>query len=272
MNIYKKIFVFLLSVIYVIGIYGHGKEGHVADMNRIFPFDIKASGNLKIKDFYYLINAYIDYNDFPNREAKVGTPICIKNHPKFGKMVFANHRIWFHWGFNKDPKQYQLLYNMVEENISHGRIKASDRNEFWNLLHEEVRRRNKYLMDAWAKILGYSGLSGITATQRAQARAFVTILYSIHILGDHQTSEISVLADKRSIYGDIYNAIDDLVGKAQINREKAKSFKNKLKRVQGNPKLFLDKMEKEFTPFLFSLHGALYDYQNKFRRLGYVIK
>lgn len=272
MKNYKRFFLFLLYVIYVIGIYGHGKEGHVADMNRIFPFDIKASGNLKIRDFYYLINAYIDYNDFPNKEAKVGTPICIKNHPKFGKMIFANHRIWFHWGFNKDPKQYQLLYNMVEENISHGRIKASDRDEFWNLLHEEVRRRNKYLMDTWAKILGYSGLSGITATQRAQARAFVTILYSIHILGDHQTSEISVLADKRSIYGDIYNAIDDLVGKAQINREKAKSFKNKLKRVQGNPKLFLDKMEKEFTPFLFSLHGALYDYQNKFRRLGYVIK
>ena len=247
METYKRNLILFILIVNSIGLYAFGVQDHVKDMRRIFPFDIYSPQNKKIRDFYYMVNAAIDYNDFPSINHQTGHPLCIKNDSVFSKMIFANHRIWFHWGFNTNPQNFSLLKNMVKNNIDNGIIKETDLNRFWSIIKNEVKKRNKYLMEEWAKILGYSGLSGISSTQRAQARAFVTILYSIHILGDHQTSEISVLADRKSIYGDIYNAIDDLAGKALNNREKAKSFKNKLRRVQGNPKLFLDKMEKEFN-------------------------
>lgn len=255
-------------------LFAHGKEAHTADMWRIFPFIPYEQANKDIEDFYYLVNSYIDYDNFPSiKNGKTRhTPLFIKNDSRLEKMKFSNHRIWFHWGFNKDPRTFQPLINMVESNISRGLISETDREYFWYVLNKEIRKRNRLLMDKWAKIAGYNGLVGLMASQRAQANAFVTLLYSIHLLGDHQTSETSIIIDKRSLYGDIYNAIDNLAGKSVSNRQKAKSLRNKLRLVQSNPKAFLDKMEKEFTPFLYSLEGVGYNYKKKFSSLGYKLK
>lgn len=253
-------------------LFAHGKEEHVKDMWRIFPFE-KTKENEKIKNFYELVNAYIDYKTFPPAEGEiphVGTPSSIEK--EFGEMSFDNHRVWFHWGFNKDPKTFQPLVSMVDKNVENGNISEDEKNEFWIVLKKEIKKRNKFLMEKWAKISGYRGLQGLSVLQRKQSNAFVTLLYSIHILGDHQTSKTDVIIDKKRLYGDIYNAIDNLAGKYNSNPQKAKSLKNKLRLVQGDPKLFLDKMEKEFTPFLYSLEGAGYNYKKKFSSLGYKLK
>ena len=256
---------FLISLIPYVA-YGHGKETHTADMRRVFPFVPYDPRNKEIERFYYLVNAYIDYPDFPNGKAGTGTPQFIRNHPKFGKLTYHNHRGWFHWGFNKDPRKFAPLSAVIDNYVNNGILTETDREEFWYLVHEEVRKRNKYLMDKWAKISGYQGIKMVMTSQRRQANGFVTLLYSVHLLGDHQTSEVSVIIDRKSLYGDIYNAIDNLAGNSYENRSKAKSLKNKLRLVQGNPKAFLDKMEKEFTPFLYSLKGPGYDYRLKFNK------
>lgn len=269
----RKYILLFFSLLLVTSVFAFGKEEHVADMRRVFPFIPYDPANKKIEDFYYLVNSYIDYTNFPSiKGGKVGEPLCIKNDPRLKEMKFANHRIWFHWGFNKNPRTFQPLVNMVEYNVKYGIISEDDREYFWYVLNKEIRKRNRLLMDKWAKVSGYKGLVGLMASQRAQSNAFVTLLYSIHILGDYQTSETSVIIDKRSLYGDIYNAIDNLAGKSVSNRQKAKSLKNKLRLVQGNPKVFLDKLEKEFTPFLYSLKGVGYNYKNKFLSLGYKLK
>ena len=269
----RRYILLFFSLLLAVSALAFGKEDHVADMRRIFPFIPFDPANKKIEDFYYLVNSYIDYTNFPSISGgQVGTPLCIKNDPKLGNMKFANHRVWFHWGFNKNPRTFQPLVDMVEYNVKYGIIPEADREYFWYVLNKEIRKRNRLLMDKWAKISGYNGLVGLMASQRAQSNAFVTLLYSIHILGDHQTSETSVIIDKRSLYGDIYNAIDNLAGKFISNQQKAKSLKNKLRIVQGNPKAFFDKMEKEFTPFLYSLEGIGYNYKKKFSSLGYKLK
>lgn len=272
-EVHKYILSFLLSLTPLL-LFAHGKEEHANDMRRIFPFASYDKANEKIEEFYYLVNSYIDYDNFPSL---IGgqtryTPLFIQNDPKLKNMRFSNHRVWYHWGFNKNPRTFQPLVDMVESNIKRGLLCENDREYFWYVLNKEIRKRNRLLMDKWAKISGYNGLVGLMASQRAQSNAFVTLLYSIHILGDHQTSETSVIIDKRSLYGDIYNAIDNLAGKSVSNRQKAKSLKNKLRIVQGNPKAFLDKMEKEFTSFLYSLEGAGYNYKKKFSSLGYKLK
>ena len=270
--VHKYILLFVLSLTPFI-LFAHGKEEHANDMRRIFPIVPYEQANKEIEEFYYLVNSYIDYTNFPlTKGGQVGTPLCIKNDPRLKNMRFANHRVWFHWGFNKNPRAFQPLVNMVEYNVKYGIISEDDREYFWYVLNKEIRKRNRLLMDKWAKISGYNGLVGLMASQRAQSNAFVTLLYSIHILGDHQTSETGVIIDKRSLYGDIYSAIDNLAGKSVSNRQKAKSLKNKLRLVQGNPKAFLDKMEKEFTLFLYSLEGVGYNYKKKFSSLGYKMK
>ena len=250
----------------------HGIERHTADMKRIFPFVGNNTRNKDIIDFYYTVNAFIDYRSFPSNERKVGRPLCIAEHPKFGKMKFANHRIWFHWGFNKDPKKFDPLARLVDQNIERGVIRESDRAEFWQVLMQEVSKRNRYLMNEWSKILGYEGLGNMSAAMRAQSNAFVTMLYSIHLIGDHQTKLTDIMLNINSVYGDVYNAIDNLAGRSRDNRNKANRLKTVLRRAQDDPGKFLDVLEQEFTPFLYSLEGGIYDYKKRFEGLGYILK
>lgn len=250
-------------------IYGHSNEKHASDMWKVFPF-VNCPQNIKIQKFYYLMNAYIDYKTFPSAEHCVGTPQCIVDN--FPRCKFDNHRIWFHWGFNTDPKLFTPLVELVRSNILKGNMKESELDKFWYILEQERRKRNKYLMDQWSRISGYIGLTSLMHYQRKQSNAFVTLLYSIHILGDHQTSCTSIMANKTMIYGDIYNALDNLAGKSSGNYTKAKLLKNKLKLAQSDPSRFLYILEKEFTPFIYSLNGIGYDYKLRFQRLGYILK
>lgn len=274
----KNMLFLMLWLVLPIACLAKSGEGHYYDMSRIFPFDPSyyASSNKKIFDFYERVNAYLDYTSFPYEKSygkKVGNPVFINKYERLKKMRFANHRIWYHWGFNKDPKKFSPLVNMVKENIKNGRLSITDESFFWRKLRDNISERNKVLLSEWAKASGYRGLSQLSRIQREQSNAFVTILISIHLLGDHTTSETSVIIDRKALYGEIYNAIDNLAGKKYPDNIKAaKSLKNKLTRVKGNPNKFLDVLAFNFTSFLYDLKGEEYNYKKKFKKLGYQLK
>lgn len=259
---------------------GFAKSGdeHYHDMARIFPFEESESdlSNKKIFDFYQRVNAYLDYTTFPYEDSygkKVGHPPFLKKYERLQNMTFKNHRIWYHWGFNKDPKKFKPLVDIVKENIKSNRLDVSNEYFFWNKLEDNIKERNKVLLSEWAKASGYSGLRVLSKLQRNQSNAFVTLLVSIHILGDHTTTETGVIIDRNSLYGEIYNAIDNLAGeKYAENITKAKSLKNKLTRVKGDPNKFLDVLALHFTTFLYDLKGDEYNYKKKFKKLGYKLK
>ena len=268
----KEIILFILLISITGSLSAHGIERHTHDMKRIFPFVPTDLKNKEIIDFYYTVNAFIDYRSFPSDERKVGRPLCIAEHPNFGKMKFANHRIWFHWGFNKDPKKFNPLVRLVDQNVEQGIIRESDKADFWQVIIQEVSKRNRYLMNQWSKILGYGELGSMSSAMRSQSNAFVTILYSIHLIGDHQTKLKDIMLDINSVYGDVYNAIDNLAGRSKENRARANVIKKKLQKVQYDPGKYLDVLEQEFTPFLYSLEGGIYDYKKTFIKLGFVLK
>ena len=66
METYKRNLILFILIVNSIGLYAFGVQDHVKDMRRIFPFDIYSPQNKKIRDFYYMVNAAIDYNDFPS--------------------------------------------------------------------------------------------------------------------------------------------------------------------------------------------------------------
>ncbi len=228
MNFARIVWVFIM----VIGTYlfCDGKSGndHFWDMVNIFPFDYNAqASNSRVFEFFKDVNQYLDNVNFPKKNKTTGHPRFIKDYPEFSKMKFANHRIWFHWGFNRNPKKFAPLRRIVDENIKNNLLDENDEYLFWKFLMKEVSRRNEILMSKWAKISGYSGLRQLSKINRDQSNAFVTILVAIHLLGDHTTTETGVIINTEDLYGEINDAIDKISGKGRgYNVEGAKALIN----------------------------------------------
>lgn len=268
----------LFSVLIVFPLLSHAKSGteHLADMKRVMPFE-DVEQNRRVFKFFRLMNSYIDRpGQAPgtkfDREA-YKRPAVIAEHPKFGNIRWeGKHRIWYHWGFNTDPRQFPPLVNSLNSAIDQGVITKDDLPEFWRLMTEESAKRNRFLLNQGANAFGYGQLGSITAQQRRQLNGWVTVIYSVHILGDYQTEDTDVLAPLGRVYADINNAIDNLAGKDAGNVEKAKIIKAALKKSQSSPGRYLDALGREFSPFILSLKGEGYDYRTRLKGLGYVLK
>lgn len=268
----------LFFILFLFPLLSHAHSGaeHLADMKRVMPFE-DVEQNRRVFKFFRLMNAYIDR---PGQE--LGTkfdreaykrPAFIAEHPKFGNIRWeGKHRIWHHWGFNTDPRQFPPLVNSLNTAIEQGVITKDDLPEFWRMMTDEIARRNRFLLSQGANALGFGQPGSISAQQRRQLNGWVTIIYSVHILGDYQTDDIAVLAPLGRVYADINNAIDNLAGKEPKNTEKAKALKASLKKWQGNPAKYLDALGTGFTPFVLALRGEGYDYKARFEKMGYVMK
>lgn len=252
---------------------------HQADMQRIFPFAWN-DGNDKNKlvmDFYKRVNVYLDHpyvepGQHPSKKDPK-RPKFVVDNPKLSLIHWdGGHRIWFHWGFNTDPRQFEPLTSGLERARSAGIINQRDIDAFWASLTEEIAKQNRALMNESAQIFGFGDLGAISASERRQINAIVTMLYSIHVVGDYETTDTMGLSPLSRVYADIYNAIDNLAGRNPENYKKAKDLKTRLRASQMDPKSFLDALELYFSPFLLSLKGDSYDYGARFKKLGYRLK
>lgn len=270
----RKYLLLLVCCFWAVGASALSGREHWADMQRIFPFD-EVSANKPVLTFYRRVNTYLDnpYIQPGERHVKGSPkrPKFIVDHPKFSQIHWrGKHRIWFHWGFNTDPRKFTPIVESLQDAVSEGIIGEADVTEFWSLMNDEISRRNRALMNEGAKVFGFGELGTISAAQRRQLNGFVTMLYSIHILGDHQTTDHDIIVSLNRLYADIYSAIDNIAGKQPQNYQKAKELKKQLKPYEKDPKAFLDALQRYFSPFLMSLSGEGYNYKAKFRSLGYV--
>jgi len=259
--------------------FGHGWAHHVGDMKAVYPFDeAHAAENKAFFDLCWWVNATIDYLYESN-----GTLSYSQSNPTFLRdldptqsgfyygLSYGNHRIWFHWGFNGNPRRYAPLAGRVSEMVNSGTLTGEQAEILWQMIAKEQSRRNQRLMSRCADLFGYS--QAMSAAQRAQVNGFVSILYDIHLLGDMETSEKDAI-DAASLYEDIYASIYRLAGRTWSNYQSARRLVNRLKRVEDrmNPTPFLRELKKSFTPFLLGLSGGVYDYRKTFEKRGFVLK
>lgn len=269
---------FFLTICLLIPINGFalgGKE-HAADMQRIFPF-AESTKNKKVTDFYRRVNEFLDFPYVQpgqkHDKSQPKRPKFVVEHSKFSQIRWlGKHRIWFHWGFNTDPRKFPPIVNSLNQAVQDGVITQQDVEEFWSMMNIEISRRNRTLMNESAKVFGFGELGTISAQQRKQLNGLVTILYSIHVIGDHKTADKDIIAPLSRVYADVSNAIDNIAGKEAANFEKAKELKKQLRTAQSSPDTYLDVLEREFTPFIMSLSGEGYNYKQRFKKLGYVLK
>ena len=269
---------FFLTICLLIPINGFalgGKE-HAADMQRIMPF-AESAKNKKVTDFYRRVNEFLDFPYVQpgqkHDKSQPKRPKFVVEHPKFSQIRWqGKHRIWFHWGFNTDPRKFSPIVNSLNQAVQDGVITQQDVEEFWSMMNIEISRRNRTLMNEGAKVFGFGELGTISAQQRKQLNGLVTILYSIHVIGDHKTADKDIIAPLSRVYADVSNAIDNIAGKEAANFEKAKELKKQLRTAQSSPDAYLDVLERGFTPFILSLSGEGYNYKLRFKKLGYVLK
>ena len=244
-----------------------GKDEHIADMKKVYSF--MPQNNPIVANFFLAVNASIDYSAFDkdNFSGKPGKPAFVKE-PPFENTTWANHRIWFHWGYSTNVRQYAPLTELVNKNIASGKMSEQDRDLFYTKLYEEVGRRNRVLQDITANLLGYDVRdSGWSSAMRSQINAFVAIPYAVHLLGDRTTTEVSVMQSMGDIVSSVFTAIRNLAGNVESNRAKANAVISELRKVQNDPVLFLEKMQELLPNYIMSLEGGIYDIKSKVKQL-----
>ncbi len=164
------------------------KNGHEADIYSVLPFERCDSINKLIKVIHQNIDFPIGYfeglRDAPHQDF---------TWRKYG------HRVFFHWGFNSNPKSSKVLQSLIDER----KWTKQQEESFWNKIIKEQARRNRQSMGTVANILGFQ-LSGV---QRGYANAFASIITDIHILGDYSTTNTSTLQDVDLVIADIKKAL-----------------------------------------------------------------
>lgn len=118
-HVFENLLVVVVLFVYPVCSHAHSGAEHLADMKRVMPFE-DVEQNRRVFKFFRLMNQYIDRpGQDPgtkyDREA-YKRPAFIAEHPKFGNIRWeGKHRIWYHWEFNTDPKQFPPLVNSLKD-------------------------------------------------------------------------------------------------------------------------------------------------------------
>ena len=150
-------FLFFLAIclLFPIHTFALGGREHTADMQRVFPF-AESAKNKKVTDFYRRVNEFLDFPYVQPGEkhdkSDPKRPLFVAEHPKFNQIQWqGRHRIWFHWGFNTDPRKFPPIVNSLNQAVQDGVINQQDVAQFWSLMNIEISRRNRTLMNEGAK-------------------------------------------------------------------------------------------------------------------------
>lgn len=265
--------------------YGKGGNEHFQDMLDVFPFAPNALGNNKVLDFYESLHSFIDEPNWISKERH--KPNCIIKDAIFSQIKFGdgNHRIWFHWGlceifpiFKSQAEKSNTLQKYIDDHYGLSYLSQEDRHRFWYELKNEEYERIQEIRRKAPIAFGYSNEEYIK-----QIWAFVHVLYDIHMLGDHTTTEYDLVLPEDRIREDLFHSIEILGGTE--NSELSANFISFLKQsspfVQANPgtkygsaQKLLNAMKDSqngFAHFILSCKGA-YSYKMRFEDAGMVIK
>lgn len=180
-----------------------GGDGHSGDIAKVLGVNLDDTQvNAKIKaitsGFARKIDGKEDASELLRKIREIS--------PDFTWSKYT-HRIFFHWGFNRNPRNASALRNQIELATED----AGAREKIWTLIESEQGKRNKEMFDIIQKNLKAS--SGVAALTRAEVNAIASIVYDTHIIGDYiEGKEIpsQALFPLPDLLADIINATRNL--------------------------------------------------------------
>lgn len=193
-----------------------GKSGgHEADIYSVLPFAKCA----KISELIYEIHRTIDF-PIGYFEGLRDAPHDDFTWHKYG------HRVFFHWGFNGNPRSGAVLQSLVTER----KWSATVTEAFWQKVIAEQSRRNRETMQTTARILNFQS----AGVQRTYSNAFASIVNDVHILGDFSTTNIEALQSIDMVVSDLKKAMIQSLRGAEKATEIARQL-DATKNIKSSP-------------------------------------
>ena len=161
--------------------------GHIGEWNAACGIREASSKRVVLSLWEFLQNDVIDAE--AGFRSQFWTEIK-KDFPSFRPGGYG-HRIFFHWGFNADPRRYEPLRIQVRNTLPEDQQKA-----FYEKVLEEQKRRNRKVISMVGRTFGIEG---------EPARALATLIFDIHLLADYTTENTSPLPSLITMKRDIQN-------------------------------------------------------------------
>lgn len=209
-------------------------QGHSGDMARILGFNLKDSKQHQLaQDIADAFAKFIDSQDDANKLNSQIKAIV----PTFSWGLYT-HRIFFHWGFNGDPKRSKAL----AEKIHASGANASEIEKIWDIIIKVQAERNRGMMKAIRMAIAKK--NGTCALTQDELNAVASLIYDIHILGDYVEGvpmALNALQDLDALTGDIITATRKLGSKDYKSLNSIRVELNKAK-ASGIPSQKAEKM------------------------------
>ena len=177
---------------------GKAKREHCKDYQRVLGIS-DPRGSLGCSNLQGLCDSFAKQID------SVGEfyPRKVKNDSRFGGFAWGphSHRLFFHWGFNADPKKHAPLVKQVKSRGWSPKVEE----EFFELIEEEQGRRNRKMMAAVQRGLG--------VYPRRRKNALASIIYDVHLLGDVEEQGTAATGQAVQELPGVVADIRDAIGK-----------------------------------------------------------
>lgn len=139
------------------------------------------------------------------------------------------HRLFFHWGFNENPRHGAAL----AEQINKATNSEADRERIWGLVIAEQKRRNGTMM---ARTATEFGKNSPLMLSRAEQNALTSIMYNAHILGDYEVSAPAQTGGMVSLDAIIADTLRSVRTRLrEPNMELVREFEQQLNTARGMP-------------------------------------
>lgn len=220
---YRCLVIFIFLVLSIPASWGHSGAVHKVEMLSVLgisPQDTILCERLRSTLDEFQTQIDLNWNSFYEQ---------LKEAMKPANFTWGTytHRLFFHWGFNEDPRNSKALQECMSAATSDPRIIERG----YQCITKEQARRNR------AMILAVGRLS---AAQRKHLTAVATILYNTHIIGDY----IEGTLGSQSAMISLDKVVEDIINHGVMNfdcsydqkRECAKELR-KACRISGGSRL-----------------------------------
>lgn len=209
-------------------LFGKGGDEHSGDIIRVLGLDLKMEPQKVLAE--KITNALEETIDGgigkPNNDVSKLLREIQNVVPTFKTSPYG-HRLFFHWGFNGDPKKSEAIIRCLER----CNATSAEESKVWDLILAEQIKRNRKLLDSVQHALTEkTGL--VRPISHDQLNAIVSIGYDVHLLGDF----IEGVPDTQSALLPLDSIVADLVSASQKIKGKDDKVRNSIKKGLNDAK------------------------------------
>ena len=223
--------IFLVSISVANIAFAKSGTEHIADMCSVFGV---CRDHPRLSSVFRTITSEMD--DGRTGRQKYTLNQKMKDVEPSFKWGLYTHRLFFHWGFNGNPKDSMALTEKINESTQD----AGRRERLWKVVLTEQSRRNKRMMNVTETATSYIGADGKRKgfAKRDVINGIAALAYDTHIIGDYVEGKdvpMKALVPLQKTQEDIVKAVCRITDNDPdfTGRDELKFFELQMRNAQG---------------------------------------